>query len=326
MRALPQQRSIRVAMAVLLLALAALPWLLDPFRLSIVAKAISFAIFAMSLDLLWGIAGVFSFGHAAFFGVGAYALGIITKEFSFPGVSYAGLAASIVVPALVALLIGYFMFYGRVSGAYFAIVTLAVSLILTQLATTWVGLTGGHNGLFPVPPLALGLPGVAEVTFDTGTRIYFLQLAILLVVLLGCVWIVRSKFGQALVAMSGNETRASFFGYDTAALKLVAFTASGAIAGLAGGTFSTIDGFVNPAVLGIILSTQVIIWVILGGRATLIGPVVAAIAIPLLEDFLSGTFLRIWLLVLGIILLGIVMFRPDGLLGGVRIRRAIGTR
>jgi ABC-type branched-subunit amino acid transport system permease subunit len=145
-------------------------------------------------------------------------------------------------------------------------------------------------------------------------------------VLLLSVWIVRSKFGQALVAMSGNETRASFFGYDTAALKLAAFTASGAVAGLAGGTFSTIDGFVNPAVLGIILSTQVIIWVILGGRATLIGPIIAAIAIPLLEDFLTGTFLRIWLLVLGIILLAIVMFRPDGLLGGVRIRRAIGTR
>lgn len=153
-----------MGLTVVLFALAALPWLVDPFRLSIVAKAISFAIFAMSLDLLWGIAGVFSFGHAAFFGVGAYALGIITKEFSFPGVSYVGLAASIVVPALVALLIGYFMFYGRVSGAYFAIVTLAVSLILTQLATTWVGLTGGHNGLFPVPPLALGIPGVAELT------------------------------------------------------------------------------------------------------------------------------------------------------------------
>jgi urea transport system permease protein len=313
-------------MAVTFLVLAALPWLLDPFRLSIVAKAISFAMFAMSLDLLWGVAGVFSFGHAAFFGVGAYALGIITSDFSFPGVSYVGLAASVVFPALLAVFIGYFMFYGRVSGAYFAIVTLAVSLILTQLATTWVGLTGGHNGLFPVPPLELGIPGVAELTFDTGARIYFLQLALLVMVLLVSVWLVRSKFGQALVAMAGNETRASFFGYDTAALKLAVFTASGAIAGLAGGTFSTIDGFVNPTVLGILLSTQVIIWVILGGRGTLVGPAVAAIAIALLEDLLSGTFLRLWLLLLGFILLGIVMFRPDGLLGGVRIRRAIGSR
>lgn len=326
MRALSPQRSLRVAMAVTFLVLAALPWLLDPFRLSIVAKAISFAMFAMSLDLLWGVAGVFSFGHAAFFGVGAYALGIITSDFSFPGVTYVGLAASVVFPALLAGFIGYFMFYGRVSGAYFAIVTLAVSLILTQLATTWVGLTGGHNGLFPVPPLELGIPGVAELTFDTGARIYFLQLALLVMVLLVSVWLVRSKFGQALVAMAGNETRASFFGYDTAALKLAVFTASGAIAGLAGGTFSTIDGFVNPTVLGILLSTQVIIWVILGGRGTLVGPAVAAIAIALLEDLLSGTFLRLWLLLLGLILLGIVMFRPDGLLGGVRIRRAIGSR
>jgi urea transport system permease protein len=324
--AIRQDKWLRVLVGLVLLALAFLPWLVDPFRLSIVAKAISFAMFAMSLDLLWGVAGVFSFGHAAFFGVGAYSLGIITSDFSFPGVSYVGLAAAVLFPALLALFIGYFMFYGQVSGAYFAIVTLAVSLILTQLATTWVGLTGGHNGLFPVPPLELGIPGVAELRFDTGTRIYFLQLLLLVITLIGTIWVVRSRFGQALVAMAGNETRARFFGYDTSALKLIVFTISAAIAGLAGGTFSTIDGFVNPVVLGILLSTQVIIWVILGGRGTLVGPIVAAIGIALAQDFLSGMFLRLWLLLMGVVLLLLVMFRPDGLLGGPRLRRAIGTQ
>lgn len=317
---------LRVTVGLIILILAVLPWLLDPFRLSILAKTMSFAMLAVSLDLLWGISGVLSFGHAAFFGVGAYALALITKDLSFPGVSYVGLLASMLVPALLALGIGYFTFYGRVSGAYFAIVTLAVSLVLSQVANTWVGLTGGHNGLFPVPKLELGIPGIAEVTFDTGTEVYLLQLVFLLSVLSASVVIVRSSVGQALVAMEGNEDRSRFFGYDTAALKLIAFTISGAIAGLAGGTFASIEGFVNPTTLGLLLSTQVIIWVVVGGRGTLIGPAVGAIAVAFLEDFLSGVFLQVWLLLLGAILLLVVLFRPEGLLGGRSVRQLVGSR
>jgi urea transport system permease protein len=326
MSGVPRSTWLRAGLGLLLLGLAVVPWVLDPFRLSILAKTISFAMFALSLDLLWGISGVFSFGQAAFFGMGAYALGLITREFAFPGVSYVGLLAAVVLPALLALGVGYFTFYGRVSGAYFAIVTLAVSLILGQLATTWVGLTGGHNGLFPVPPLELGIPGFVERTFDTPTEIYYLQLALLLILIAVSIALVRSRFGQALVAMEENEERARFFGYDTAALKLIALTISGGIAGLAGGTFASIEGFVNPAVFGILLSTEVIIWVILGGRGTLIGPVVGATVVALLEDYLSGTFLQVWLLVLGGLLLATVLFRPEGLLGGPRIRRFVGTR
>jgi urea transport system permease protein len=317
---------LRLGIALLLLVLAVMPWVLDPFRLSILAKTISFAMFAVSLDLLWGIAGVFSFGQAAFFGVGAYALALITRDFTIPGVGYVGVLAAMILPAMLALGVGYFTFYGKVAGAYFAIVTLAVSLILFQLANTWVGLTGGHNGLFPVPPLTLGIPGLAEFTFDTPTKVYYLQLSLLALVLVVSIAVVRSKFGQALVAMEWNESRASFFGYDTSALKLIVFTISGAIAGLAGGTFATIEGFVNPAILGIALSTQVIIWVILGGRGTLVGPVVGALVLAFLEDYLSGTFLRAWLLILGGLLLLAVLFRPEGLLGGPRMRRLIGTR
>lgn len=326
MRRVRQSKWLRAGLGLLLLGLAVMPWVLDPFRLSILAKTISFAMFALSLDLLWGISGVFSFGQAAFFGMGAYALGLITREFAFPGVSYVGLLAAVILPALLALGVGYFTFYGRVGGAYFAIVTLAVSLILNQLATTWVGLTGGHNGLFPVPPLELGIPGIVERTFDTPTEIYYFQLALLLTLIVGSIALVRSRFGQALVAMEENEERARFFGYDTAALKLIALTISGGIAGLAGGTFASIEGFVNPAVFGILLSTEVIIWVILGGRGTLIGPVVGAMVVAVLEDYLSGTFLQVWLLMLGALLLATVLFRPEGLLGGLRIRRFVGTR
>jgi urea ABC transporter permease protein UrtC len=280
----------------------------------------------VSLDLIWGVAGILSFGHAAFFGIGAYAVGLITRDLPGAGAAYLGLFTAVVLAALVAMAIGYFTFYGGVSGAYFAIITLAVSLILSQLAQTWVGLTGGHNGLYPVPYLALGIPGIAELTFDTDIRIYYLTLVILVLVFLLSRAVVRSGFGQALVAAENDESRVRFLGYDTRALKLLLFTVAGAIAGLAGGLYAPMVGFVNPAVLGLVLSTQVIIWVSLGGRGTLVGPIVGALAVAFLEDYLSGTFVNVWLLVLGILVLLVALFRPQGLLGGQTVRRLTGVR
>ena len=315
----------RVGGVILLLA-AIFPWTVDPFEVSLVAKTLTFAMVAVSLDLIWGVAGILSFGHAAFFGIGAYAVGLITRDFSGAGPAYLGLLTAIVLAALVATAVGYFTFYGGVSGAYFAIITLAVSLILSQLAQTWVGLTGGHNGLYPVPFLTLGIPGIAEFTFDTDIRIYYLTLVVLIGVFLLSRAVVRSGFGQALVAMENDESRVRFLGYDTRRLKLVVFSLSGAIAGLAGGLYAPMVGFVNPGVLGLLLSTQVIIWVALGGRGTLVGPIVGALAIAFLEDYLSGTFVEVWLLILGVLVLVVALFRPQGLLGGPAVRRLTGVR
>jgi urea transport system permease protein len=322
---LPRWLTGRRVGGLIVLVAAVFPWTVNPFEVSLVAKTLTFAMFAVSLDLIWGVAGILSFGHAAFFGIGAYGVGLITRDLAGAGAGSLGLLTAIVVAALVAMAIGYFTFYGGVSGAYFAIITLAVSLILSQLAQTWVGLTGGHNGLYPVPFLTLGVPGVAEFTFDTDIRIYYLTLAILILVFLLSRAVVRSGFGQALVAMENDESRVRFLGYDTRKLKLLAFTLSGAIAGLAGGLFAPMEGFVSPGVLGLVLSTQVIIWVALGGRGTLVGPIVGALAIAFLEDYLSGTFVNVWLLVLGILVLLVALFRPQGLLGSQAVRRLTGV-
>jgi urea ABC transporter permease protein UrtC len=310
---------------VILLIAAVFPWTVNPFEVSLVAKTLTFAMLAVSLDLIWGVAGILSFGHAAFFGVGAYAVGLITRDNAGAGAGLLGLLVAIGLAALLALALGYFTFYGGVSGAYFAIITLAVSLMLTQLAQTWVGLTGGHNGLYPVPFLTLGIPGIAEFTFDTDIRIYYLTLALLILVFLLSRAVIRSGFGQALVAMESDESRVRFLGYDTRRLKLLVFTLSGAIAGMAGGLYAPMVGFVNPGILGLLLSTQVIIWVALGGRGTLVGPIVGALAIAFLEDYLSGTFVNVWLLVLGLLVLLIALFRPQGLLGGQTVRRLTGV-
>lgn len=314
------------ALGIAFLALAVVPYLLDPFRLSIMEKALSFAIFALSLDLIWGVAGILSFGHAAFFGLGAYSLGLITQGVAFPGISYVGLASAVILPALLAFGLGYFTFFGRVSGPYFALITLAASLILSQVATTWISVTGGDNGLYPVPHLTLEVPLTRGVTLDTDLKIYYSILALLVAVLFLARFLVRSSFGQALLAMQSNEMRAECLGYNTAALKLAVFTISGAMAGLAGAMYAPIVGFVNPGLLGLLMSTQVIVWVALGGRSTLIGGIVGALVIAFLSDYLSGTFVQVWQLLLGGSLLLVVLFRPDGLLGSRPIRKLMGIR
>lgn len=292
--------------------------------MSLAAKASTFALFALGLDLIWGLGGILSFGQAAFFGVGAYALGILTRD--WPTAGALGLVAAVVLPALLALALGYFTFYGRVSGAYFAIITLAVSLILTQIAQTWVEVTGGHNGLYPVPYLTLALPGLGGLAFDSDAEMYYLALGVLLAVFGLLRRLARSGFGQALAALGEDELRLQSLGYDTRELRLAAFTLSGAIGGLAGGLYASQVGFVNPAVLGLTLSTQVIVWVALGGRGTLVGPVTGALLVTLVEDYLSDVLVNVWVLVLGLLVLLVAMFRPGGLLGSSRVQRFVGLR
>jgi urea transport system permease protein len=312
----------RLAGSGLLVAAVFLPWVLSPFQASLAAKALTFALFALGLDLVWGLAGILSFGHAAFFGVGAYALGIVTR--AWPDAGAVGLSLAVALPAILALGLGYFAFYGGVSGAHFAIITLALSLILTQVAQTWVGLTGGHNGLYPVPFLALRVPGVGGPAFDSEMETYYLALGFVVATFLLLRWLGRSAFGQALMAMAEDEGRLRFLGYDTRRLRLAAFTLSGAVAGLGGGLYASQVGFVNPAVVGVALSTQVIVWVALGGRGTLVGAVCGALVLAFTEDLLSDVLVNIWVLALGVLVLLVALFRPEGLLGSPKVRRFVG--
>lgn len=303
---------------------AAVPWLVSPFEVSLAAKAFTFAVLALGLDLIWGLGGILSFGQAAFFGVGAYAFGILTRD--VPDAGMVGLIGAVGIPALLALALGYFTFYGRVSGAYFAIITLAVSLILTQIAQSWVEFTGGHNGLYPVPFLTVRVPGLGWLGFDSDAEMYHLAFGVLLVVFLLLRRVARSGFGEALAALSEDELRLQFLGYDTRRLRLMAFTLSGALGGLAGGLYASQVGFVNPTVLGLTLSTQVIVWVALGGRGTLLGPIVGALVVSFVEDYLSDVLVNAWVLALGVLVLLVTLFRPAGLLGSSRIRRFVGLQ
>ncbi|MGH9920711.1 MAG: branched-chain amino acid ABC transporter permease [Nitrososphaerales archaeon] len=292
------------------------PAFVGSYRVSLLAQALAFSTFALSLDLLWGGASIFSFGHAAFFGMGAYSLGLVERT-GVLGAGWVGLLASIVLPGVLAMLIGYFCFYARISGTYFAIITLAVSLILSETASSWSSFTGGDNGLYPVAlPLSL----------SSDDQLYYVALAVLVVAFVVALYLTRSGFGLAMEAMGANENRAEALGYDTARVKLILFAISGAMAGFAGAIYAPMVGSANPNLLGVTLSTEVIIWVALGGRGTLVGPVIGAVAISFVSDYLSGTFAEAWILILGGLLLAVVLFRPAGILGSARVRRFIRAR
>jgi branched-chain amino acid transport system permease protein len=301
----------RVALGVGALALLLVPSLLSSYQLDLLTKMLIFAIFAMSLNLTLGYAGLPSLGHAAYFGVGAYTVGLLSLRVS-PSFWLAfgiGLAAAARTAA------GFRLLALRARGSYLLMITLALAQVLWGIAFGWRGLTGGDDGLPGVPRPAAGLPW----SFADGGRFYYLVLAAFGLTLAALALIVRSPFGRALVGIRESERRMEVLGYHTWLHKYVAFVLAGLFAGVAGGLFVYYNGFVSPAYLSIVLSATALIMVILGGAGTLLGPVVGSAAIVFLENVVSAHTER-WLLVLGVIYVLVTLFAPSGLMGLVRGR------
>ena len=304
------------------LALLAAPLLLESWLLAQVAQFLTYGIFAMSLALIWGQCGLLCFGQAVFFGLGAYAMSLLTLE-KIPGLeplaySWLGLLFAMAVPALFAYLLGRFLFYGRgLRGAYLGIVTLAIAVVVERLAVSWSYL-GGLNGLINVPPITLGRIGQGLEVWD-DLPVYAIALGAALLVYLALEALVRSPYGTVLRAIRDNEARTASFGYDTAAYKLSAFTLGAAVAGLAGALFVTQFSFVSPSIIGFALSTEVLIWVALGGRAWLLAAFLGALLLRTAETWLSEANLLgpWWLLLLGSLVVVSVVFFPHGVVGGL---------
>ena len=310
-----------IANVVVLAAFVVFPLVYGEYQAQLMGKFLVFGVLALSLDLMWGYTGVINFSQATFFGVGAYGAALTMKHVMVPGASYLAVLVAIAAPALLGAVMGYVLFYGRVGGVYFAIVTLAVGTIFYSLSIVLIGFTGGLNGLYGFPPLRLGIPGVWESALNLGNIpvVYYTVLVLTVLVFLLARGIVGSPFGRALRAVRSNETRTEFTGYHVAALKMITLAISGGIAGLAGAMYIPV-GVVSPETLGVLFSTNVIVWVAVGGRGTLIGPLVGAVVIGYLQTFLSETLVSVWLLVIGVFFIFVVLFWPDGIVGFVQQR------
>lgn len=314
----------RIETALLLAAAVGLllaPWLVDTAGLVSLNVYVVLSVLALSMALVWGVAGVFSFGQSVFFGLGAYAYAVLGLNDLASGWAVAG---AIVLPAIAALALGYFLFYGRIGDVYLGVITLTAAMILYHLVNTVSGsdfrlgsvALGGYNGIPGVPPIAL--PGASEAL--DYTQFYLLCLAVLVAVYLGLRWLVRSRFGASVAAIRENELRAELLGYDSRAYKLAVFVIGAAIAGLAGALHASWGGFVGPDVFSVSFAAQIIIWAQVGGVSLLAGPVVGCWIIQWLTTWLGTSRLADTNLVLGVIFVLCVLLLPGGLLPRLRAR------
>ncbi|MCP9460464.1 MAG: urea ABC transporter permease subunit UrtC [Nitrospira sp.] len=326
-------------------------WLhVSDFALNRFGKFLCFAILALGLDLIWGYTGILSLGHGVFFGLGAYALGMHlmlaigtesvygstlpdfmvwnqVKElplFWKPFYSFSfALTAAVLVPVLFALVFGFLAFRSRIKGVYFAIITQALALCAWLVFNRNETNLGGTNGLTDFKQILgfrLSEPG-------TQRALYVLTVLCLGAAYMTCRWIIRSRAGRVLIAIRDSEHRVLFSGYSPANYKLFVFVVSAALAGVAGALYVPQVGIITPAQIGVLPSLEMVIWVAVGGRGTLIGAVLGAVGVNWGRSVLTNYFPELWPFVLGGLFIAVVLLFPDGLVGlfaRLREKRAAG--
>ncbi|MGW4113212.1 urea ABC transporter permease subunit UrtC [Actinosynnema sp. NPDC004786] len=330
----------RVSLVACVVLLAVAPLALSPFRLGLLAKYLCFAIVAVGIALAWGQGGMLTLGQGVFFGLGGYAMAMYLKlAEAGPGglpdfMVWSGveelpalwrpfanpvfaLAAVVLLPGLVAFLLGLLVFRQRVRGAYFAILSQALAAAFVILLVGQQGLTGGTNGMTNFTGF-LGL----DLTDPNGRRaVYAITAVVLGLVFLAARLLVRSRFGRLLVAVRDGEDRVRFLGYDPALVKTITFTVSAVMAGLAGALFVPVVGIISPALLGIVPSLELLVGVAVGGRFVLAGAIAGAIAVNYAKTLFSEDFAEGWLYLQGGLFVLVLVFAPKGLAGLVESAR-----
>lgn len=312
-------KSAAASLAIGLVMLIVLPRVLDDFSLVQATVYAVMAILALSLGFVWGFGGILCFGQSAFFGLGAYTYAIAVTN---TGDSTVPFMLAIVLPAAFAAVLGYLIFYGRLSDVYMGVITLTVTLILFNVINSTAGPEwkignaplGGFNGIPNIAPL--NTPGhIDDVISPRG--LFELSLGALLGVYLLLRILIAFKIGRVIVASKENEQRLLLLGYDSRLYKLFTFVLGAAIAGLAGCLFANWGAFTSPGIFGLAQSAQIIIWVIVGGLGTLVGPVVGCVAIQWLTTQIGTQQTINSNLVLGAILVVFVLMVPKGIVPSI---------
>ena len=312
----------QVMAAVIFFLLLVSPPLLSSFLLTLLTQALIYGILAMSLDIILGYTGLASLGHAAYFGIGAYSVGILATRY--------GAAFGITLPAGVLLAVLVAAIFGtvalRATGVYFLMITLALGMIVWGLAHRWVTMTQGDNGISAISRPDLGLPWSLSLSLP----FYYFALAGFLIAFWILRVIVHSPFGQTLVGIRESESRMRTLGYHVWLHKYIGFVIAGGFGGFAGVLWAYYNGFVSPVDLQLATSVEVLLMVALGGRGSLIGPALGAGIIVLLKNLVS-VYTHRWLLILGAVYIFTIVYAPEGILGAIKRRtkevkpRAVGV-
>lgn len=305
-----------------LAALALLaPWLISPYELSLLSRFLAMAILAIGLVLLWGEAGILSLGQGVFFGLGGYALAMNLKLVTLaPGdlpdfmtwsgretlpwwwspfnSSFIAVIGVILVPGIFAALFSWLVFRRRVGGVYFALITQALALAFATLLISQQGMTGGFNGLTDFQTFF----GFDLAAVGTIRALYWITVIAVVAAYAGVRWLLASRFCKLLRATRDGENRIRFLGYDPSPYKVVAFTVSAVLAGIAGALFTLHAGVISPALVGVVPSIEMVIWVAIGGRQSLWGAVAGTLLVNFARDEISSAFPDFWLYALGLAL------------------------
>ncbi len=323
-----------VIAAVLLFIVA--PAMLSDFRLNLLAKFLCYAILAIGIDLMWGYTGMLSLGQAVWFGLGGYAMAMYLKlEASGDSIpdfmNWSGLESlpwfwapfrhawfalpmALIGPGILGFLLGYLVFRSRVKGAYFSIVTQALALILSLFFVGQQQYTGGTNGLTNYTELF----GMNLSDTSTQHTLYYATVGILLLAFGFATWMTKSPFGRLMIAVRDDEDRVRFAGYNVGLIKAYVFAISAALAGLAGALFVPQVGIISPANLGIVPSIEFVLLVAVGGRGTLTGALIGAVAVSWARSTLSENYPDTWQYFYGALFVGAVVLFPGGIVGAYR--------
>jgi len=314
-----------------------IPLILPVFRLKLLGRFLALAIAALGIDLIWGYTGLLSLGHGIFFALGGYALamyiklqlpaGDIPEFFTLYGVNdlpglwkpfYSfpfTLFAVIIIPGIVAGLLGYLVFRNRIKGDYFSIITQASLIVFFNFFNGQQQLINGTNGLNIETDKIFG-----AVVGSPAVQLAFYEITILFLIAtyLLCRWLTSGRFGNLLIAIRDDEVRLRFSGYNPTWFKVLVFSISGALAGIAGALYTVQTGIITPNFMDVAFSIEMVIWVAVGGRGTLIGAIIGTLLVRLGRTLLSEQFPEVWLFFQGALFLIVVTVLPDGIVGWVR--------
>ncbi len=329
-----------VVLAIVLFLIFVMPSLLtavgQSFRLKLLGRFLALAIAALGIDLIWGYTGLLSLGHGIFFGLGGYAIGMHLKLQIPPGElpDFMGLygvttlpwfwrpfysfpftlVAIVLIPSLLAGFVGYLVFRSRIKGVYFSILTQAVTIIFFNFFNGQQRLVNGTNGLIDFKTLL----GATVSDPKTQFGFYCCTIIVLVAAYALCRWLTSDRFGALLIAIRDDESRTRFLGYDPAEAKTLVFAVSAALAGIAGALYTLQSESISPRSMDVASSIEMVIWVAVGGRATLVGAILGAVLVNFARSLLSEQFPEIWLFFQGALFLLVVLVLPNGIIGWCR--------
>ncbi|WP_446897967.1 ABC transporter permease subunit [Clostridium sp. LBM24168] len=305
-----------VTAIIIFLIAYSMPIFMSPYKVNVFSYFMTNILLTLSVSLIWGLTGIFSFGQAAFFGVGGYAYGIICIASENTKISLLAAIIAIAIAGIIAGILGYFMFYGGINDVFVGLITLCVTIALETFMGQTAGSQwkiagvklGGYNGLTNIPTISLGNYKLQSIS------LYIFMLSIVLIIYLGLRKLQTSKLGYSLLAIRENRSRSELFGYNVSKIQVIVFVIGGCIAGLSGVLYASWGNYITPSNMSLTASTIPVVLVAAGGKKNITAPIIFTALYSYFSHSLSASGNQYALVILGLVLVLVILFVPNGII------------